>query len=147
MLGFKISTTDYESTRCHFFLCVVPSKILKWPSQSVNFISLVTSCAGLQGEEQQTAHLMSTWASHIAASMLTGRSTLPDQSVQLTLAMKTMLESSESGPKVHYMCELLPLILDVVSQRRFLSILPAIAHHYKSFGQMTVFSNYIRLEQ
>ena len=36
-------------------------------------LSLVTSCAGLQEEEPQTAHLMSvTWASHIAASVLTG---------------------------------------------------------------------------
>ena len=43
------------------------------PSVSVTFISLVTSCAGLQQEEPQTAHLMSfTWASHIAASVLTG---------------------------------------------------------------------------
>ncbi len=40
----------------------------------VNFISLVTSCVGLQEEEPQTAHPMSfTWASHIAASMLMGR--------------------------------------------------------------------------
>ena len=41
------------------------------------FILFVTSCVGLQGEEPQTAHLMSiTWASHIAASVLTGRYTL-----------------------------------------------------------------------
>ena len=43
------------------------------PSVSVNFISLVTSCVWLQEEEPQTAHPMScTWASHIAACMLTG---------------------------------------------------------------------------
>ena len=47
--------------------------ILKWPSWSVNFISLVTSCVGLWKEEPQTAHPMSfTWAYHIAASVLTG---------------------------------------------------------------------------
>ncbi len=41
---------------------------------SVIFISFFTFCAGLQEEELQTAHLMSfTWASHIAASVLTGR--------------------------------------------------------------------------
>ncbi len=49
---------------------VIILAILKWPLRSVNFISLVTSCVGLQEEEeQQTAHLMSfTCASHIAAS-------------------------------------------------------------------------------
>ena len=42
-------------------------------SVSVNFASLVTSCVGLQ-EETQTAYRMSlTWASHIAASLLTGQ--------------------------------------------------------------------------
>ncbi len=45
----------------------------KWPSRSLNFISLVISCFGLQEEGPQTAHLMSfTWASCIAASVLTG---------------------------------------------------------------------------
>ena len=48
--------------------------ILKWPSQSVNFISLVTSCVALQEEQQETAHLMSiSSASYIAVSVLTGR--------------------------------------------------------------------------
>ena len=43
------------------------------PSESVNFISVVTSCAGLWEEAPQTAHLTSfTWASHIAASVLMG---------------------------------------------------------------------------
>ena len=43
------------------------------PNVSVNFISLVTSCLGLPGEKPETAHLMSfTWASYIAASVLTG---------------------------------------------------------------------------
>ena len=47
--------------------------LLKWPSWSVNFESLVISCVGLREEEPQTAHLMSfRWASHIVASMLTG---------------------------------------------------------------------------
>ncbi len=47
------------------------------PSVSVNFISLVTSCVGLQEEEPQTAPPMSfTWVSHIAASMLTECKTL-----------------------------------------------------------------------
>ncbi len=33
----------------------------------------IITCAGLQEEEPQTAHLMSfTWPSHIAASVLTG---------------------------------------------------------------------------
>ena len=51
--------------------------ILKWPSWSVNFISLVTSCVRLLEEEPQTAHLMSiTWVSHIAANMLMGHYTL-----------------------------------------------------------------------
>ncbi len=43
------------------------------PSLSVNFISLVTSRVGLREEEPQKAHPMSfTWASLIAASVLTG---------------------------------------------------------------------------
>ncbi len=47
---------------------------LKWPSQSVNFISQVTSCVRLWEEEPQTAFPMPlTWASHIATSMLMGR--------------------------------------------------------------------------
>ena len=56
--------------------------ILKWPSQSVNFISVVTSCTGLWEEEPQTAHPTSfTWASHIAASMLMGRTLRSTQSI------------------------------------------------------------------
>ncbi len=52
------------------------------PSVSVNFISLVTSCVGLWEEEPQTAHPMPfTWASHIATILLTGRWTLPSQSI------------------------------------------------------------------
>ena len=50
------------------------------PSVSGNFISPVTSCLVLQEEKQQTGHPMSfTWASHIAASVLTRRQTLPNQ--------------------------------------------------------------------
>ena len=42
------------------------------PRVSVNFVSLFTSCVGLQ-EEPHTAYSMSfTWVSHIVASMLTG---------------------------------------------------------------------------
>ena len=48
------------------------------PSMSASFISL-TSCVGLQ--EPETAHSLSfAWASHIAASVLTGGYTLPNQS-------------------------------------------------------------------
>ena len=44
------------------------------PSWSVNFISLVTSCDGLQEEVTQTTHPMFPKAvSHIATSMFTGR--------------------------------------------------------------------------
>ena len=47
----------------------------------VNFISLVNSYVGLWEEEPQTAQSMSfTWVSYIAASMLTGCSTLRNQS-------------------------------------------------------------------
>ena len=39
------------------------------PNVSVNFMSLVSSCTGLQ-KEPQTAHSVSfTWASHIATSV------------------------------------------------------------------------------
>ena len=59
-----------------FFSCLkhlTNHNILKWPWRSVNFISLVTSCVGLWGEEPQTARPMSfTWASQIAVSVLTG---------------------------------------------------------------------------
>ena len=49
------------------------------PSVSVNFTSLVT-CVRFRMEEPLTAYPMSiTWASHIAASVLTGCSTLPNQ--------------------------------------------------------------------
>ncbi len=48
---------------------------------SVNLISLVTSCVGLQEEEEEeeeeepqtTLPMSFTWASHITASVLTGR--------------------------------------------------------------------------
>ena len=46
-----------------------------------HFISLVASCVGLREEEPQTAHPMSfTTASHIAANVLMGHYTLPNQS-------------------------------------------------------------------
>ena len=58
---------------------------LKWPLRSVNFISLVT-CFGLQEEEPQTAHLLFfIWASHIAASVLTGHWT-PTQSINQSIS-------------------------------------------------------------
>ena len=46
-----------------------------------NLISLVTSCVGLQEEEPQTPFPMSIiWVFHVAASMLMGLPTLPNQS-------------------------------------------------------------------
>ena len=58
----------------NIFVRVVHGVIYVSSLRSVNFISLVTSCIGLEEEGQQTAHLMSfTWASHIAACVLTGR--------------------------------------------------------------------------
>ena len=63
----------------HYLFCyttdVVVSVVSEFemaPSVSVNFISLVTSCVELREEEPHAAHPLSfTWASHIAASMVT----------------------------------------------------------------------------
>ena len=59
---------------------------------SVKFISLVTSCVGLLGEEPQTAHLMSftynvLYISHIAARMLTAYYTLPNDQSQYNIVV------------------------------------------------------------
>ncbi len=67
-----------KTTAYHHITC-----ILKWHLAClwIWYHSLVTSCAGLRELEPQTAYPMSfTWASHIAASALTGCSTLPNQS-------------------------------------------------------------------
>ena len=51
----------------------ITSHLPCWAPWSVNFISLVTSYVKLREEEPQTAFPMSiTWASHIAANVLTG---------------------------------------------------------------------------
>ena len=84
-------------TLVQVFLCFFDGKVAKMksslpvpdsnqnpfpePSTSVNYISLETSCFGLQEEKPQTAHLIFfTWASHIAASVLMGLST-PTQTI------------------------------------------------------------------
>ncbi len=48
--------------------------------RGLNFISLVT-CFGLQEEEPLTAHLMSSWASHIATSVLMGHDPRPNHPI------------------------------------------------------------------
>ena len=64
-------TNPHADVHCSSWLAACAAcNIAMTPSMSVYFVSLFTSCVGLQEEEPQTACPMSfTWASHIAASM------------------------------------------------------------------------------
>ena len=85
--GFGVLLERCRNTNCHHIFEMALSV-------SVNFISSVNFCAGLQEEEPQKAVSMSfTWVSHIATSVLP----LPNQLSSLSTSVSPFLSSPPLG--------------------------------------------------